>query len=597
MVHIDVENDSVWSAAEAEHVKTSSPAGAAISEAGTSSEAADMEVDSSSQDAAEAEASESDPSSSFNRTQSQEQRQIQVHAIVQRLEGHQEALRQLKETASLLVAGIAQEKVPSQDVKKMLQECRKTARNIEEDLLEDTLALDKLAGLFPQDRTARKSAISRLDDLLEDVDKVKSDLAAAEKDWNAKLEDAEQRVTAEAMEIHDTVVEESQEDTPIEPESPSTFQRTDSQVQKQSQVQDVMQRSTNRAASIQCLKEKFARLVARLSQEGACLEEEKKVLEDCRKDARNRSEDLLEDMVALDKLSGLFAEDRCKRKEMIARLDAFLQEVDEVKSNLAGLQKDLHAKVESQNAAKQKAAHALKEKVLRLQGGSGTQSRQPCTNQPSNPLPSHQCQGCGQESTEGREGDSGFEGQWFCSKCWQSWAGSDADSCSDPDPSLARAVQEVPVPTSDFWDQLGLSIQLRSSEERACYTLLAHPCKLCAQEVNLQLSPDASRLTISGTHLPSTTDLSEMKDTIAAHLARLGKKSCDSQAAQQLYAKLGSGSFGRFSKSFELPRDVDATRIEASCDEGVLCVRLPKRLRQAIPARRHPLLGGSPLLW
>ena len=75
-----------------------------------------------------------------------------------------------------------------EEATKALQESRKRARNCGEDLLEDTLALDKLTGLFPEDRSNRKAAIAALDSLLEEVDTIKSDLTRVGKDLEAKLE-------------------------------------------------------------------------------------------------------------------------------------------------------------------------------------------------------------------------------------------------------------------------------------------------------------------------------------------------------------------------------------------------------------------------
>jgi len=66
---------------------------------------------------------------------------------------------------------------------------------------------------------------------------------------------------------------------------------------------------------------------------------------------RNSGEDLLEDMLALDKLSGLFPEDRATRKAAIAKLDSLLEQVDQTKADLARLQKEVEARVASFDAA------------------------------------------------------------------------------------------------------------------------------------------------------------------------------------------------------------------------------------------------------
>jgi hypothetical protein len=59
-----------------------------------------------------------------------------------------------------------------------LEAMRKRARNFGEDILEETLKLDSLTNLLPEDRALRKEALREADGLLEGVDSVKAELAA-----------------------------------------------------------------------------------------------------------------------------------------------------------------------------------------------------------------------------------------------------------------------------------------------------------------------------------------------------------------------------------------------------------------------------------
>jgi hypothetical protein len=59
-----------------------------------------------------------------------------------------------------------------------LEGMRKRARNFGEDILEETLKLDSLSNLLPEDRLARKEAIRQADALLEGVDTMKAELAS-----------------------------------------------------------------------------------------------------------------------------------------------------------------------------------------------------------------------------------------------------------------------------------------------------------------------------------------------------------------------------------------------------------------------------------
>merc|ERR1712224_929413 len=67
--------------------------------------------------------------------------------------------------------------------------------------------------------------------------------------------------------------------------------------------------------------------------------------------------DLLEDMLALDKLSGLASYDRSSRKVTIAKIEAMLDVLDEVKRKLSSLHKKAEKHVAEKIEKKAAAAH------------------------------------------------------------------------------------------------------------------------------------------------------------------------------------------------------------------------------------------------
>jgi len=487
-------------------------------------------------------------STSIYRTESQVQKQAQVNAVQQRQKDYQDEVQRLQESAAMVLDGIANGRGSPQETNKMLHECRKRARDIGEDLLEDTLALDKLTGLFPDDRKLRKSSILQLDAFMEEVDKVKSTLVASDKDLSIKIQShvpEEEYANVDMMETESmppAIQDYTDRSRQTEQGDSDILERTDSQIQRQSRVHDATVRVEMHAESVHKLEDKVARLSLRLVRAGASFIEEKRVLEDCRKAVRNCSEDLMEEMVSLDELSGLLDEDRASRKKVISKIESLLADVDQITTKLASLGKTIQAKleIESQKAAVNAtgAAEVVQKDVPQLSPGRTTEAQLKCEKHQGHPKP-----------------------------------------------------LDIPVLTNQFWEQLDLSIDFRGSEEKSCYTLLAQSGDLLAREISLELSPDASSLRISGTHVPNSREAKEMQTRIRQYLLTHDQMPCDLDDVKHMYAKLGSGRFGSFSKAVRLPRDIDVNRIEASCNDGVLCVRLPKQHRRPRPSMSHPFLG------
>lgn len=477
-----------------------------------------MDVDCLSEDST-SEASEIEDGSFLNRTESQVQKQTQVQNVLNRLGDHREPLQDLMNAVMRLAENVRSHAIPSEDAAKILQESRKRARNYGEDLLEDTLALDKLTGLFPEDRKNRKDAIDALEAFLEDVDSVKSELAKVEKSLDVKPALAQSAVAMEADEQNE-----------------ESFDRTESQVQKQTKMHDILCRLKDHSEPVRHLREKVSRLAARMDSDYADLNSEQKVLGDCWKTARNCTEDMMQDMEPLDNLCGMFSEDRAIKKESIASLDALLEAVDSVKSDLAVIEKTLSSKLE------QKAASSPGESI-------------------STPR------------TAETHGSSRHES-----------------------PVSEELVREVPVPMQKFWEELELPLRFQPAEEQSCYTLFCRAAGLRPQEVNLELSPDSTHLIVSGSHLPATAEVASMRDAIAQLFLKAlkrGQRTFDPHGVMKLYANMGEGNFGSFSQSFQLPPDADVNRIEASCDQGCLRVKIPKHMRRARPMH-SPLFGGHP---
>jgi len=140
-------------------------------------------------------------------------------------------------------------------------------------------------------------------------------------------------------------------------ESSPVFQRTECQQAMQGQVQAVLHRITEHREQICKLQATISELRTDSTNDLHSIDEALKVLQQSQKDARNYGEDLLEDMMSLDKLSGLFSEDRADRKSAIASLEVLLDDIDAIKASIAKLQKSLEAQQEQCRHKSEQDAH------------------------------------------------------------------------------------------------------------------------------------------------------------------------------------------------------------------------------------------------
>ncbi|WP_142850456.1 Hsp20/alpha crystallin family protein [Telmatospirillum sp. J64-1] len=71
-----------------------------------------------------------------------------------------------------------------------------------------------------------------------------------------------------------------------------------------------------------------------------------------------------------------------------------------------------------------------------------------------------------------------------------------------------------------------------------------------------------------------------------------GEKRSEKESEQANY-HLSERSYGRFERSFRLPETVDTDKIDASCDNGLLLIEIPKKAQPEKQARRIEVGSGS----
>jgi len=256
------------------------------------------------------------------------------------------------------------------------------------------------------------------------------------------------------------------------------------------------------------------------------------------KRARNFGEDLLDDMLALDRVPNLTPEDRSQRKKAILGIEGLLDDVDGAKSVLASLQKDIEKKIEEANA---KAKAAVRE-----------QDPPPVV---------------------------------------------DGNRQRDLAQEALRVAAAVPPPEVDVWEQVRLPIRFHTQEQANQYVILATVSGLSIDHLKLKLGEDDRSLRVEGLKLPGLEENMQMQRRITSRLQQLARTHPErfedfrdvKKIAQDAYVKLGQGEFGLFSEVFRVPSDVDVEGIDASYKDGVLKIVLPKVVRNS-----HETFGTMP---
>merc|ERR1712019_226790 len=283
--------------------------------------------------------------------------------------------------------------------------------------------------------------------------------------------------------------------------------------------------------------------------------ETEQLVDAAQKKARHLGEDLLEDLLALDKLSGLITEDRDRRKAAIAGIDALLEDVDASKALLAKLQRQLQSEVElAKNRQRESEAETEKSNAREME---------------DTVCPPHHSR------------DSSTAGH------------------ASPRHRGTEEQQQLPAPDGAMWNSVKRPVEFQARQARSNYTLLAALPGLNTEGLEIELNDDQSVLTIKGLCLPTTRQAEQMQKKLLMQLQRLARSSPQrfrqistklDKLAVEAYTDFGEGRFGTFSETFRLPLDVDAERMRASFENGVLRITLPRRiLHEARPmTARHP---------
>lgn len=235
--------------------------------------------------------------------------------------------------------------------------------------------------------------------------------------------------------------------------------RTESQQAKQVKVQKVAQRMQGHRKHVLHLKSVMESL-ASVSPPSTLAGEALKEVEEHQRRARNCGEDLLEDILALDSLSNLFAEDRLSRKAALAEIEALIDEVDGVKSALLKHRRELSALQDKQQK------HEKQLEIARME-----EQACPC-----------------EEDEDEEEEDTGNE--------------------------------EPRFPSAEAWATLRVRLRFQYQNLADSYMGVAKLPGLAAEDIKLELGDNGSTLRISGLRLPNSKESEALHQHLLNRLGR-----------------------------------------------------------------------------
>jgi len=146
----------------------------------------------------------------------------------------------------------------------------------------------------------------------------------------------------------------------------------------------------------------------------------------------------------------------------------------------------------------------------------------------------------------------------------------------------------VEVPQENFWQRVPLHLQIQMQDAGDRYIVAIPAENVDEDRLRLEMSEDRQRLHVRGICLPTSEEVSSLQARVQARLEEFLRNSHSPHltAAETRdliagwYAEAGRGSFGVFTETVRIPRDVNLHGIKATISEDTVIVVLPKVLQQ-----------------
>lgn len=260
---------------------------------------------------------------------------------------------------------------------------------------------------------------------------------------------------------------------------------------------------------------------------------------------------------------------RPKRKEQVVRIQNLMKDVDSISEKL----RDLHGSIKKEyEEAKQRNAHLHPQKAEQ----TTNHSTNPLSRPSSSPPPHHQNQN--QPIVANEQSSSSNES---------------SNSASIVEIPVTKVIPEEPALTDpellQLWKKLKLEPQFEVQPTREAYQIVAMIPGMNQKDVEISIDEKRNTLTIKGFRIPSEEELRVMRRQIREmdRRATFGRFYPRQEPEVLRLLRLGSGRFGSFSETYNLPKDCLPSKISASYDDGELIITLPRKPQ--LPVHKRPL--------
>lgn len=286
-------------------------------------------------------------------------------------------------------------------------------------------------------------------------------------------------------------------------------------------------------------------------------EKELKFIQRLQRQTAGYSDGLMRSLLELDSIVGSESA-RPKRREQVIRIQNLLKDVEEISQNLHDLHASLKKEVDEHKAQAAAAASSSPS------SSSSSSESAPAPEPASAPAPETQPE----KKEEPKEDES------------------KAVSVGVISPEERAKQQKEQL--NQLWRKLKLDPQFEVRNHRDAYFVVAMIPGMKQEDIEVSIDTKKNTVTIKGFRGPSDKELQIMRRQLYEIDRRniFGRAYPKQENELLRLLRLGSGRFGSFSETYNIPKDAIVEKIAASYEEGQLALTIPRIPR--VPVAQHP---------